>query len=214
MPRRPRTSERKLPSQERSKMTVDALVESTARILADEGYEAANTNRIAAVAGVSIGSLYQYFPSKEALVASVIDRQNEEVMVFFRHTMGKVSDQPLKVAARELVATMVEVHRLNPKLHRVLVEQMPRVGRLANIEAVDRQACELVRTYLAAHRDEIDVTDLDIAAFICVTIVEALTHVTIARRPNDIFSGDRSQVLIDEIARLVLRYLEKPVRGR
>lgn len=210
MPRKARTSERKLPAQERSKMTVDALVESTARILANEGYDAANTNRIAEVAGVSIGSLYQYFPSKEALVASVIDRQNEEVMLFFRQTMGKVIDQPLQVAAHELVATMVEAHRRNPKLHRVLVEQTPRVGRLANIEAVDRQACELVGTYLAAHRDEIDVPDLDIAAFICVTVVEALTHVTIARRPDDIFAGGRSQILIDEIARLVLRYLEKP----
>jgi len=71
MVRRPRTNPRKIASQERSRATVDALVEATARILIKEGYDRASTNKIAAVAGVSIGSLYQYFPSKEALVAAV-----------------------------------------------------------------------------------------------------------------------------------------------
>ncbi len=70
----------KMPLQERSRATVDALVEATARILVREGFEKASTNRIAEVAGVSVGSLYQYFPSKEALVAAVIDRHNREIM--------------------------------------------------------------------------------------------------------------------------------------
>ena len=70
---------RKLASQERSRATVDALLEATTRVLLKEGYDRASTNRIAEVAGVSIGSLYQYFPSKEALVAAVIDRHQQEI---------------------------------------------------------------------------------------------------------------------------------------
>ena len=54
-------------------------MEATARILIKEGYDQASTNKIAAVAGVSIGSLYQYFPSKEALVAAVIERHTQEL---------------------------------------------------------------------------------------------------------------------------------------
>src|SRR5208282_4089553 len=77
--RKPQTNPRKLASQERSRSTVDALLEATARILVKEGYDRASTNRIAELAGVSIGSLYQYFPSKEALVAAVIDRHTQEV---------------------------------------------------------------------------------------------------------------------------------------
>ena len=74
------TKPRKDASQERSRATVDALVEATARILVRDGFDNASTNRIAEVAGVSVGSLYQYFPSKEALVAAVIERHQREIM--------------------------------------------------------------------------------------------------------------------------------------
>ena len=74
MARRPATKPRKHASQERSRATVDALIEATARILVREGFDKASTNRIAEVAGVGVGSLYQYYPGKEALVAAVIDR--------------------------------------------------------------------------------------------------------------------------------------------
>src|SRR5262249_56104472 len=80
MTRRPLTSPRKCASQARSRATVDALVEATARILIREGFDRASTNRIAEVAGVSIGALYQDFPSKEALVAPLIHHHNQNVM--------------------------------------------------------------------------------------------------------------------------------------
>jgi AcrR family transcriptional regulator len=84
MASRPRTNPRKLASQERSRLTVDALLEATARILMKDGYDRASTNRIADAAGVSIGSLYQYFPSKEPLVAAVIDRHSQGMMQVVR----------------------------------------------------------------------------------------------------------------------------------
>src|SRR6478752_8926814 len=74
------TNPRKQASQERSRATVAALVEATARILVRDGFDRASTNRIAQEAGVSIGSLYQYYPGKEALVAAVIERHNEDLM--------------------------------------------------------------------------------------------------------------------------------------
>ena len=89
MARRPLTNPRKIASQERSRATVDALVEATARILVREGFDKASTNRIAEVAGVSVGSLYQYFPSKEALVAAVIERHNQEIMQAVRGELAE-----------------------------------------------------------------------------------------------------------------------------
>ena len=91
MARKPSTNPRKLASQERSLLTVDALLEATARVLMKEGYDRASTNKIAAVAGVSIGSLYQYFPSKEALVAAVIDRHVHEMFQVVRDALVKVA---------------------------------------------------------------------------------------------------------------------------
>jgi len=203
------TNPRKSASQERSRSTVDALLEATARILQKEGYDRASTNRIAEVAGVSIGSLYQYFPSKEALVAAVIDRHAQEISQVTRDALIKMAASPIEVATREFVSVAIEAHRVNPKLHAVLSEQIPRVGRLENIEANVREGYALVRGYLEAHRDEIDVADLDLAAFVCVTVVEALTHAAVLRRP-DILAGDQAPRFVDDVTRLLVGYLRKP----
>src|SRR5215472_17929598 len=132
MARKLRTNPRKSASQERSRATVDSLLEATARVLINEGYDRASTNRIADVAGVSIGSLYQYFPSKEALVAAVIDRHMQQVSQVARNALIKVAARPIEIAAREFVSVAIDAHRVNPKLHGVLAEQIPRIGRLEN----------------------------------------------------------------------------------
>ena len=139
MARKPPTKPRKNASQERSRATVDALIEATARILVREGFDKTSTNRIAEVAGVSVGSLYQYYPGKEALVAAVIDRHNQEIMRVVRSALAEVATQPIEKAVRRLVAVAIEAHRIDPKLHRVLAEQIPRTGRLENVEAFNRE---------------------------------------------------------------------------
>lgn len=171
-----------------------------------EGYDRASTNKIASTAGVSIGSLYQYFPTKEALVAAVIDRHIEEMQQLVRDSLAEVATYPVELAVRRLVTVMIDAHRVDPRLHRVLVEQSPRTGRLENIEAMDREAYALVRRYLEAHRDEIVVTDLDMAAFVCVTTVEALTHTAVIREPQ-ILAND-AKPFIDEVTRLVVCFLK------
>src|SRR5580692_6581184 len=140
-----RTNPRKNPSQERSRLTVDALLEATARILVREGFDKASTNRIAEVAGVSVGSLYQYFPGKEALVVAVIERHNQEIMQTVRGELADVASQPLQQGVRKLVAVAVKAHRVNPRLHRVLAEQIPRVGKLEKLETFNRQNYTLFR---------------------------------------------------------------------
>jgi len=204
MPRRPATSPRKNATQERSRATVDALLAATARVLVKDGYDHASTNKIAHAAGVSIGSLYQYFPSKEALVAAVIERHIGGMMDVVRASLARVAPLPLREAARELVRVMIEAHRIEPKLHRVLVEQIPRVGSMEQIERVDEEATSLVRAYLEGHRDEVGVEDLDLASFLAVSCVEAMTHAAVLRRP-ELLSEPR---FVDEVAALVVRYLE------
>src|SRR5215510_5260165 len=164
MARKLQTNPRKSASQKRSRLTVDALLEATARVLVKEGYDRASTNRIAEVAGVSVGSLYQYFPSKEALVAAVIDRHMGEMLQLVRDALLEAASHPVERGVRKLVTVMIDAHRVDPRLHRVLQEQIPRTGRLENIEALDQEASALVRVYLEAHREEVGVADLDLAA--------------------------------------------------
>ena len=203
-----RTKPRKSPSQQRSQLTVAALLKATAHILVKEGYESASTNRIAAAAGVSIGSLYQYFPSKEALVAAVVDRHMQEMLELLRAAVDRVREQPVEAATRELVKVMIDAHRVDPRLHRALVEQVPRVGRLENVRAIDREAYTLIRAYLEAHREELRVADLDVASFVCVATVEALTHAAVVNRPEVL--SDKSGVFAEEVTRLVVGYLRGP----
>ena len=212
MARRPQTNPRKAASQKRSRATVDALVEATARVLIKEGYDGASTNKIAAVAGVSIGSLYQYFPSKEALVAAVIERHTQQLSQVVSNALLKVGARPIEAGMRELVAAAIEAHRVDPKLHRVLAEEAPRTGRLENIEVVERYARGFFRDYLEAHRSEIDVADPDLAAFI--PTVEALAHSAVLHH-RDVLDGEKAQQFIDEVTRLALLYLRTPSsRGR
>ncbi len=206
MARAPVVHPRKKASQERSRATVDALIEATARVLVREGFERASTNRIAAEAGASIGSLYQYFPTKEALVAAVIERHKNDMMEVLRRALVRVAGMPLEQGVRELVALMIDAHRVDPELHRVLVEQIPRIGRLAEVEGFDREVRELVRAYLEAHRGELRALDLDLAAFVCVASVETLAHEAVLHNPA-LLANRKVRAFTDEVTRLVIRYL-------
>lgn len=200
------TNPRKFASQRRSRATVDALLDATARILIREGFDKASTNRIAAVAGVSVGSLYQYFPGKESLVAAVIDRHNRQVMQAVQGELAKAMNLPLDRAVRTLVAVAVEAHRIDPKLHRALAEQIPRVGRLEKVETFNRQNYALFASFLERHRAEIRPDDLRLAAFVCVTSIEALTHNAVLHQK--IVSVEETEALVSEATRLIVRYLK------
>jgi AcrR family transcriptional regulator len=211
MARKPLTNPRKPASQERSRATVDALVEATARILVREGFDKASTNRIAEEAGVSIGSLYQYYPGKEALVAAVIDRHNQAIMRVVHAALAEIAAQPIEPAVRRLVAVAIEAHRIDPKLHRVLAEQIPRTGRLADVEAFNRETFGLFRGYLEHHGDELAMTDLDLATFVSVTTIEALAHNVVLHASGPL-SDETVTTLIDEATRLVVGYLQPAAR--
>lgn len=206
MARKPPTNPRKNASQARSRATVDALVEATARILVREGFEKTSTNRIAEIAGVSVGSLYQYFPSKEALVAAVIDRHNEEIMGLVRAALSEVADLPIEQAVRKLVTVAIEAHRIDPKLHRVLAEQIPRTGQLGDVEAFNREVHTLVRAYLESRRKEMRKVDVDIATFICVSAIESVAHNTVLNHA-EMLTEKMVKVLVDETTRMVVGYL-------
>ncbi len=207
MARAPLTNPRKNASQTRSRATVAALVEATARILVRDGFDKASTNRIAQTAGVSVGTLYQYFPSKEALVAAVVDRHSREILAKVRGELAEVMMQPLEEAVRTLVAVAVEAHRIDPALHRVLAEQIPRVGELEDVATFNWENYALFRRYLELHRHELRVDDLDLASFVCVTSIEALTHNAVLHHA-EMLSDSAMEALVEEGTRLVVGYLK------
>jgi AcrR family transcriptional regulator len=200
---RTRTVPRKEPKQQRSRETVDVILAATARVLVKEGFDRASTNRIAETAGVSIGSLYQYFPSKEALVAALIERHMERMTAKLVAQMAEVARAPLPEAVRRMVTVMLQAHTVDPALHHVLNEQVPRVGRLHRMHEIEERMRGLTREYLETRRHELRRQDLDTASFVAVQTIEALTHAATALHspPLD------SQRFVDEVTDLIVRYL-------
>lgn len=203
MPRSSRTQPRKAAQQDRSRATVDVILRATAHILVREGYDRASTNRIAAAAGVSIGSLYQYFPSKEALVAELLDQHCAAILAVLESSAARYAFSPLPEAVRGAVEAQVRAHRINPALHRVLIEQVPRYGRVGSLAELDRRAAKLVQAYLDAHRDQLRVSDTELASLFVVKTVEALTHTIMFGHPERL----EDPRIVDEIADMVARYL-------
>ncbi len=193
---------RKKPRQRRSQETVDAILEATARVLVARGYENATTNHIAEVAGVSIGSLYQYFPNKASLVLAVVERHCAEMLELLSASVQTLVDAPLPIAVRTYVKAMIEAHTVDPALHRVFVQQMMHIG-LHHLEQIDRASRDVVQAYLEAHRDEILPQDTALAAFVLVRSVEAVVHGMVLE-PPDFIDPD---ALAGEVTDLVLRYL-------
>ncbi len=204
MPSLPRTSPRKKPTQSRSGATVEAILQATARVLRRDGYDRLSTNRVAVEAGVSIGSLYQYFPNKESLVAALIDQHRTTMMGIFYDRMREVADAPVAVAASVLVRALVEAHAADPRLHRMLSEQVPRVGRFGHmLETLEVHAAGTVRAYLETRKGELRVADLDTATFVIVHAVEAVTNASVISRPK----GIAIERFIDETTAMVIAYL-------
>jgi AcrR family transcriptional regulator len=184
-------------------MTVDAILTATAQILTQEGYDTASTNRIADRAGVSIGSLYQYFPNKEALVAALIERHVSEMVEIVESKLKDFFDAPLEVMLYETVKACIAAHAANPTLHRVLEEQVPRIGKLKQIESAEEQIKELLRAYLQKNQHQIQPQNLDLTVFILGCTVESLTHAAVIEQPQLLHNGQLDR----EITNLLLSYL-------
>jgi AcrR family transcriptional regulator len=182
-----RLAPRKTPVQDRSVETRARILEAAARVFSRHGYAAGTTNRIAAEADLSVGSLYQYFPNKDAVLVELVRRHLD---AGFRSVteglaaVDAVADAPGRT--RRLLAAAVDAaianHVDDPGLHQVLFEESPRPPELlAELRTIEGEAIELAAGVLAADPD-VRVTDPVMAARVVVTTIESLVHRVIATR--------------------------------
>lgn len=203
MPPKARHQPRKLPRQKRSQETVDAILAATAHILSRQGLEKATTNAVARRAGVSIGSLYQYFPDKEALVRALNERHTREILDLLRARFDEIREAPIPEAVEAIVRAMVEVHRHDPSLHRVLVQVTPAVGGREETRRLETAAAGMLVAFFQARAAELRPLDFELSAFLLVQSVEALTHAAVLEHP-DLLKEDR---FVQETTRMIVGYL-------
>jgi AcrR family transcriptional regulator len=198
-------SRRKQPLQARSRKTVEAILTATSRVLVREGYEATTTTRVAEVAGVSIGSLYQYFPSKESLVAALVEAHIAKILELLAAATADLPDAPLHEAVRVFIRTVLLAHAVDPKLHAVLTQHFPQVEGFAKVRQLNRHAQALVLAYLEQHRRRLRPKNLELATFILVHCVQAVVSAVVLERPGAL----DDEALVDELALLVVRFLQR-----
>jgi AcrR family transcriptional regulator len=120
-----RASARRAPRQQRSRQTVEAVLEAVPRVLRRHGEGAITTNRVAEAAGVSIGSLYQYFPDKQAIFTALHDRHVDGVRRVIGRTMTDCASASLAEVTRELVERLANVHSEDAELHEAISVALP-----------------------------------------------------------------------------------------
>jgi AcrR family transcriptional regulator len=194
---------RKRPKQARSRATFEAIVEAGAQLLVEDGYHQLTTNRLAERAGVSIGSLYQYFPNKEAVIASVVERFADRQFEILVEGIEELADAPTRRVVRHLVDALLEAKRAEPELSRVLLQELPQIGQVDVMRDWTERACQMVAWALEQRSDDIDVDDLEMAAFMTVTAGHGIIQSTLLDRP-ELLEGD---ALAEHTTRMMLRYL-------
>ena len=203
MPQAKPLTPRKQPKQARAQATIEAILEAAARILVQDGIEAASTNHIAERAGISVGSLYQYFPSKEAVIYALVERHIERMQQQLADIASGMAEAPIEDAVRAYVRAMFAVHRVEPKLHRVFLEQLPKLAGREAFQRWSEDSESLVRGYLEGHRARIRPVDLDLAAFLLVHAVESVSYAVAILRPRYL----ERDALPEEVSQLIIRYL-------
>ena len=187
-----------------SKATVDAIVEATTQLLLEGGYDRFTTARVAERAGVSIGSLYQYFPNKAALASAVIDRCCENFLVAFESTLADAGGATFAECIRAIIDRTLVSHPLAPELHRIVLDLAPRIGVADKTEMVSRAIVKLIKSVLRMHVDEIaPEIDLGTAAVIIETVLEAMAHRIKLADP----ANEQNDTLAKEATRLITHYL-------
>ncbi len=201
-----RLEPRKSPRQIRAQETRQRLLAAAAHVFAEHGYAAGTTNRIAEAAGHSIGSLYQYFPNKDAILAELVTAHAEEGLTLIRR---RLAEGPLPETLHDkltlFVRATVDLHRDQPRLHRVLFEEAPRPPELlVTLHSAERQIVAMAAAVLAED-PSVRVADVAMAARLVVGAIESLVHRFIASdTPDDTERFSR------ELVAMLMRYLTCP----
>jgi AcrR family transcriptional regulator len=165
---RQRLRARRDPAQERSRQTVDAIVEAAGQLLVEQGRLGVTTNAVAERAGVSIGSLYQYFPNKEAIFASLQERHRDQVIPLIQHMLARLADPGLDLVdvMVGLMRAMAELHADAPARLRAISDELHEATPGAEIQSFSEATTKIFATRFSRTEDSVR----PMAWLACVTL--------------------------------------------
>lgn len=199
---------RKRPRQQRSKFTVEQILEGAAHVFAERGYAETTTNHIADRAGVSIGSLYQYFPNKDALLVALMEQHMERTVAHLWEMLEEALplNEPVGTLLRRFMEAMVDVHLEEPRLTRILLfNTLQHADFTEKLHQIEDGMLGAISQLLAS-RPDVTHSEPHRAAYFLVHIVENLVHEFVVHPPS---SMDR-EAFVSELVRLLEGYLCAP----
>jgi AcrR family transcriptional regulator len=195
---------KKRPRQQRSRATVDYILKAAENLIAQDGGERLNTNRIAERAGVAVASLYQYFPNKEAIVSALFDAELSEERAELAKQSAALKDAPVSEIIRVGVTSMIDIHARRPKLVRAILDLIPLLGGGEALAGARQHVTDLVSEAMAERRAEIrSPRNLAMKAFIVVHAIEGIIHDAARERPEYL----TDPAFAEELVELVDRFL-------
>jgi|SRR5271163_2644121 AcrR family transcriptional regulator len=201
--KREKTAVRRRPRQRRAHQTVEAVLDAVSRVLKREGVKAVTTNRIAEVAGVSIGSVYQYFPDKRAIFVALHERHIQEIDRLVEAKLVENATSSLEKLIRAMIEAMIDAHAPDPALYELMLTEVPH--RAEGTRDFATRLHGAFRLAIAARAHELRKgRDLDTVVFVVTHMVESLAHAAVLRRPPGLSLADARE----ESVRAVLAYLK------
>jgi AcrR family transcriptional regulator len=204
-----RVKSRKAPRQERSKVMVEAILEAAAQVFAELGYARATTNKIAERAGVSVGSLYQYFPNKDSLIASLHKAHHAKIHEVAGNALRRFGDHSigLEEGLRRFLDELNEVHEADPTLTKALSREVMRESEVDETSHTDEDESAKINHPVMLLFNRPDVRDGD-PAVIAAIMSQIISHLT-RWLLHDAPPGLDRDALREETVQLLLRYLKK-----
>ncbi len=196
---------KKQPRQARARATFDAIVEASAQILSAEGYTAVTTNRIAEVAGVSIGSLYEYFPNKQAIVATLLSRVMteiaEEVSASLRVALA-LEEQPRSGIDYWMRAMTEALDKRGPLL-RVALREVPFLWEIPEVRDLSETLQHIAREGRHKSQRVIHFDDPEASTYLLMNMVWSAILQTVLYRPSHLSRERLVRTLVDMVVKLL-----------
>jgi AcrR family transcriptional regulator len=194
---------RRVPMQMRAQVTVEAMLDSAIRLLKHEGASSITTNRIAETAGVSIGSVYQYFPNKRAIFIALHERHIRQVDRVLAQCLRTGDDAALEEIIASLLLCMIQLHDADPELSVLLQTEVPHSAE--GTLGLSVRLYEPLRKMLASRPRELDPAgNLDMQSFFLSNMIETFGHAIVLHRPPGL-SRARAKA---ETLKAILGYLK------
>lgn len=193
----------KKPKQKRSKVTVDSILEASRIIIKKTGLEKFNTNNIADVAGVSIGSLYQYFKNKESILEVLLHKELEKSRVALNEMINQDSDLGIDEIVEIVVFHLVEKWEEKGVFGKILFQIAPKYIDLSLFKTVDDILIPHMKKRILESNLDISIDDLEYALFLIIQNVRTTVFLI-----NSHYQEYDSHIIKKELSIMISSYLK------